>query len=51
MDTTKLMPAAITVAIAYGIMHFVKNPLIKAAAAGVIGVAAAKQIPYLNSGL
>lgn len=51
MDTTKLMPAAITIAIAYGVIHFVKNPLIRHAAAGVIGVAFAKQIPYLNGGL
>lgn len=51
MNTEKLIPAAITVAIAYGIIHFIKLPLVRAAAAGVIGVAVAKQIPYLNSGL
>lgn len=51
MDTSKLMPAGIAVAILYAVSHFVKNPQVKAAAFGAIGVVVAKQIPYVKDAL
>lgn len=48
MDTSKLVPSAIALGILYGITHFVKNPMVKAAALGAMGVIAAKQIPYVR---
>lgn len=51
MDTTKLVPAGIALAIAYAAAHFVKNPMVKAAAFGVMGVIVAKQIPYVKDAI
>jgi hypothetical protein len=51
MDTNKLMPAGIALAILYGISHFVKNPMIKAASYGAMGVIVAKQVPYVKDAL
>lgn len=51
MDTTKLMPAGIALAILYGVSHFVKNPMVKAAAYGAMGVIVGKQIPYVSAAL
>lgn len=51
MDTTKLMPAAIALAIVYGVAHFVKNPMVKAASFGIMGVIVAKQVPYVQEAL
>lgn len=51
MDTSKLVPAGIAVAILYGISHFAKNPMVKAAAFGAIGVVVGKQIPYVKEAL
>lgn len=51
MDTSKLMPAAIAVGIAFAVSHFVKNPMVKAAAYGVIGTIVAKQLPYVQDAL
>ncbi len=48
MDTSKIMPTAIALGILYGITHFVKNPQVKAAALGAMGVIAAKQLPYVR---
>jgi hypothetical protein len=51
MDLSKLLPAAITGAIAFGIAKFAKDPMVKAACYGVIGVAIAKQLPVAKDGL
>lgn len=51
MDTTKLMPVGIALAILYGVAHFVKNPMVKAAAYGAMGVVVAKQVPYVKEAL
>lgn len=51
MDTTKLVPAGIALAICYGVAHFVKNPMVKAAAYGAMGVIVGKQVPYVQNAL
>lgn len=51
MDTSKLMPSAIALAILYGVAKFVANPMVKAAAYGAMGVVVAKQIPYVKEAL
>jgi hypothetical protein len=51
MDVSKLMPTAIAVGIAFAVAKFVPNPMVKAAAYGVIGVAVAKQLPVVKNGL
>ena len=51
MDTSKLVPAGIALAILYGVTHFSKNPQIKAAAFGAMGVIVAKQVPYVKDAL
>lgn len=51
MDTSKLMPIGIAVGILYAVSHFVKNPQVKAAAYGAMGVIVAKQIPYVKEAL
>lgn len=51
MDTTKLIPAGMTLAAAAALIYFVKNPMVRGAALGVIGVVVAKQIPMVNGGL
>lgn len=48
MDTSKLVPAGIALALCYAVSHFVKNQTVKAAAIGVMGVIVAKQIPYVQ---
>ena len=51
MDTSKLVPAGIALAILYGVSHFVKNPMVKAGAYGAMGVILAKQVPYVKDAL
>lgn len=51
MDTTKLIPAGIALAIAYAASRFVPNPMVKAAAYGVMGVIIAKQVPYVKDAI
>lgn len=51
MDTSKLVPSAIALGICYGVAHFVKNPMVKAAAFGAMGVIVAKQVPYVREAL
>jgi hypothetical protein len=51
MDTSKLVPAGIALGICYAAAHFIKNPSIKAAAFGAMGVIVAKQIPYVKDAL
>lgn len=51
MDTSKLVPSGIALAICYGVAHFVKNPMVKAAAYGAMGVIVAKQVPYVREAL
>ncbi len=51
MDTSKLMPIAIALGICYGVAYFVKNPMVKAAAYGTMGVIVAKQVPYVQVAL
>lgn len=51
MDTTKLMPSAIALAILYGVSRFVPNQMVKAAAYGAMGVIVAKQLPYVKEAL
>lgn len=51
MDTSKLVSVGVGLAIAYGVSHFIKNPVVKAAAYGVMGVIVAKQIPYVKQSL
>lgn len=51
MDTSKLIPSGIALAICYGVAHFVKNPMVKAAAFGAMGVIVAKQVPYVKDAL
>lgn len=51
MDTSKLVPTGIALAILFGISHFVKNPMVKAATLGAMGVIVAKQIPYVKDAL
>lgn len=48
MDTTKLVPMGIALAIAYGVAKFIPNPMVKAGAYGVMGIIVAKQVPYLK---
>uniref|UniRef100_UPI0035B44FAA hypothetical protein n=1 Tax=Hylemonella sp. TaxID=2066020 RepID=UPI0035B44FAA len=51
MDTSKLVPMGIALGIAYAVSKFVPNPMVKAAAFGVIGVIVAKQVPYVRDAL
>lgn len=51
MDTTKLVPMAIALGIAYAAAKFSSNQTVKAAAYGVMGVIVAKQIPYVQDAL
>lgn len=53
MDTTKLVPAGIALAVLYGVAHFIKNPMVKAACYGAMGVVVLKNapIPYVSSAL
>lgn len=51
MDMTKLVPTAIALGICYAAAHFVKNPMVKAAAYGAMGVIVAKQVPYVKEAL
>lgn len=51
MDTSKLMPAAVALALLYGVSRFVSNPMVKAATLGAMGVIVAKQIPYVQDAL
>lgn len=48
MDTSKLVPMGIALAIAYAVAKFVPNPMVKAGAYGVMGIIVAKQVPYLK---
>jgi hypothetical protein len=51
MDSAKLTSSAIAAAILFGVYHFVKNPAIKTAALGALGVVIAKNIPYVDVAL
>lgn len=51
MDTSKLVPTGIALAILYGISHFSHNQMVKAAAYGAMGVVVAKQIPFVKDAL
>jgi hypothetical protein len=51
MDTTKLLPTGIALAILYGVSRFIPNPMVKAAAYGAMGVIVSKQIPYVKEAL
>lgn len=51
MDTSKLVPTGIALAICYAAAHFIKSPVIKAAAYGAMGVIVAKQVPYVKDAL
>lgn len=51
MDTTKLVPSGIALAICYGVAHFVKNPMVKAGAYGVMGMIVARQVPYVKDAI
>lgn len=51
MDTSKLLPAGIALAILFGVSRFVPNQMVKAAAFGAMGVIVAKQIPYVKEAL
>lgn len=46
---TKLKNAAIGLAIAYGIFRFIDNKMVQAAAAGVMGVIVANNVPYTDA--
>lgn len=51
MDVSKFLPTALTVGIAFAVAKFVPNPMVKAAAYGVMGVAIGRQLPVLKNGL
>lgn len=51
MDTTKLVPAGIALAIAFAVAKFVANPMVKAGAYGVMGMIVAKQVPYVKDAI
>lgn len=51
MDTSKLVPVGIALAIAYGVSKFAPNPMVKAAAYGAMGVIVGKQLPYVKDAL
>lgn len=51
MDTGKLTSTAIAAGICFAVFHFVKNPAVKTAALGALGVVVAKQIPYVSEAL
>jgi hypothetical protein len=51
MDTTKLVPAGIALAICYAVSKFVPNPMVKAGAYGVMGLIVAKQVPFVQDAL
>ena len=51
MDTSNLMPMAISAAILYGAYHFIKQPALRAMVLGAAGVIIAKNIPYLKEQL
>ena len=51
MDTSKLVPTGIALALCYGVAKFVSNPMVKAAAYGAMGVIVGKQIPYVKDAL
>lgn len=51
MDTSKLLPAGIALAALFAVSKFVPNPMVKAAAYGVMGVIVAKNVPYVKDAL
>jgi len=51
MDTTKLVPAGIALAILYGLAHFSKNAKVQAGCYGVMAVIVAKQVPYVQDAM
>lgn len=51
MDTTKLVPAGIALAICYGVAKYISNPMVKAGAYGVMGMIVARQIPYVKDAI
>ena len=51
MDTSKLVPMGIALAIAYGVAKFISNPMVKAGAYGVMGIIVARQIPYVKDAI
>lgn len=51
MDTSKLIPQAIALAICYGVAKYVDNSMVKAGAYGVMGVIVAKNIPYVKNAI
>lgn len=51
MDTASLTKSAIAVGIALAVAKFVSNPMVKAAAYGVVGVVVAKNIPFVQDAI
>ena len=51
MNTQKLIPIGIRLALTFAVAHFIKNDMVKAAAFGVMGTIVAKQIPYVKNAL
>lgn len=51
MDTATLTKAAIGLGIAYAVAKFVANPMVKAAAYGVMGVIVAGKLPFVQDAL
>jgi hypothetical protein len=51
MNQADMVKLAMALGISFGVYHFVKNPGVKAAALGVMGVIVAKQIPYVQDAI
>jgi hypothetical protein len=51
MTQSDLVTLGMALAISFGVYHFVKNPAVKAASLGVMGVIVAKQIPYVKDAM
>ena len=51
MDTAALTKSAIALGVLYAVSKFVPNPMVKAAAYGVMGMIAAKHIPFVQDAI
>ncbi len=51
MDTAALTKSAIALGVLFAIAKFVPNPMVKAGAYGVMGVIAARHIPFVQDAI
>ena len=51
LTTSEMTKIGIALGVLFGVYKFVHNPMVKAAALGVMGTIVAKQLPYIGDAL